>query len=83
MATKTTKSEPKPKMYTLTEAQFESLQDITDCLGDIRRRLKDIESETNISRIMFNVGSSFNDANWCEDAVDDIINSFDTDENNW
>lgn len=84
MATKkTTKPEPKPKTYTLTETQFRSLQDITERLGNVRRRLEDIDSETNISRVMFNVGSSFNDINWCEDAVDEIINAFDIDEINW
>lgn len=85
MATKRTtiKPEPKPVKLTITTEQLKSLQLITERLGDVRRRLEDIDSETNISRVMFNVGSSFNDINWCEDAVDEIINTFDTDEISW
>lgn len=81
MATKkTTKTEPKPKTYTLTEAQFRSLRNISNKLGDVRRALDETEGEDNLSRIMFQVGSSYTVIDWCEDGLDEVINSFESDE---
>jgi len=78
MATKKkTTTEPTVKTYTLTEAQFKTLEEISEKLETLRRGLGELEGEENVSTIMFKVGSVYNNADWCEDAVGDIINSFD------
>jgi len=69
-----------PKTYTLTEDQFKKLEEIYDKLIDVRRDLGELEGEDNISKIMFQVGSAYNSIDKCEDAVRDIINSFDDNE---
>jgi DNA-binding PadR family transcriptional regulator len=79
MPTKKTTTEPTVKTYTLTETQFKTLEKIYEKLSDVRRGLGDLEGEENISTIMFKVGSVFNNADWCEDEIRDIINSFDED----
>jgi len=69
-----------PKAKTLTETQFKTLEKIYEKLSDVRRGLGGLEGEENVSTIMFKVGSVFNNADWCEDEIRDIINSFDEDE---
>lgn len=78
--TKTTKTEPKPKTYTLTEAQFKSLQNVSEKLSDVRRALSNMEGEESISTVMFQVGSAHTLVDWCEDGLDEVINSFESDE---
>ena len=68
-----------PKAKVLTESQFKTLEEIYDKLLDVRRDLGDLEGEDNISKIMFQVGSAYNSIDKCEDAVRDIINSYDED----
>jgi DNA repair ATPase RecN len=68
-----------PKAKVLTEAQFKTLEKIYEELSDVRRNLGDLEGEENISKIMFQVGSAYNSVDKCEDAVRDIINSYDDD----
>ena len=68
-----------PKTYTLTEDQFKKLEEIYDKLLDVRRNLGELEGEDNTSKIMFQVGSAYNSVDKCEDAVRDIINSYDDD----
>ena len=53
--------------------------EIYEKLSDVRRNLRDLEGEESISTIMFKVGSVYNNADWCEDEVSDIINSFNDD----
>jgi hypothetical protein len=65
-----------PKAKTLTETQFKTLEKVYEKLSEVRRNLNDLEGEENISTIMFKVGSVFNNADWCEDEIRDIINSF-------
>ena len=78
MATKKkTTTEPTVKTYTLTEAQFKTLEKIYEKLEILRRGLGELEGEENVSTIMFKVGSVYNNADWCEDEIRDIINSFD------
>jgi len=69
-----------PKAKTLTETQFKTLEKIYEKLSDVRRGLGDLEGEENVSTIMFKVGSVFNNADWCEDEIKDIINSFEYDD---
>ena len=76
---KKTTTEPTVKTYTLTESQFKTLEEISEKLSAIRRGLYELEGEENISTIMFKVGSVHTNADWCEDEVSDIINSFDED----
>jgi len=71
--------EATPKAKTLTKAQFKTLEEVSEKLSAIRRGLYELEGEENISTIMFKVGSVHTNADWCEDAVSDIINSFDED----
>jgi DNA-binding PadR family transcriptional regulator len=78
-AKKKTTTEPTVKTYTLTEEQFKTLEKIYEKLSDVRRNLGGLEGEENVSTIMFKVGSVFNNADWCEDEIRDIINSFDED----
>jgi len=78
-AKKKTTTEPTVKTYTLTEAQFKTLEEISEKLSAIRRDLGELEGEDNISTIMFKVGSVFNNADWCEDEIRDIINSYEED----
>ena len=78
-AKKKTTTEPTVKTYTLTEAQFKTLEEISEKLSAIRRDLGELEGEDNISTIMFKVGSIFNNAVWCEDEIRDIINSYEED----
>jgi hypothetical protein len=74
---KKTTTEPTVKTYTLTESQFKTLKEISEKLETLRRGLGELEGEENVSTIMFKVGSVYNNADWCEDAVNDIITSFD------
>ena len=71
--------EATPKTKTLTEDQFKTLEEISDKLEIIRRGLSELEGEENVSTIMFKVGSVYNNADWCEDAIVDVINSFEDD----
>jgi DNA repair ATPase RecN len=75
MATKKT-TEATPKTYVLTEDQFKKLKEIYDKLTDVRRNLGDLEGEDNISKVMFQVGSAYNNIDKCEDELRDIINSY-------
>jgi len=68
-----------PKANILTDEQLQTLVEIYDKLTDIRRGLGQLEGEENISTIMFKIGSVHNNADWCEDAIRDIVNSFDDD----
>jgi hypothetical protein len=68
-----------PKARILTDEQLQILVEIYDKLTDIRRGLGQLEGEENVSTIMFKIGSVHNNADWCEDAVRDIVNSFDED----
>ena len=68
-----------PKAKMLTEDQFKKLEEIYDKLTDVRRDLGELEGEDNISKIMFQVGSAYNSIDKCEDAVRDIINSYEED----
>jgi hypothetical protein len=68
-----------PKAKMLTEDQFKKLEEIYDKLSDVRRDLGELEGEDNISKIMFQVGSAYNSIDKCEDAVRDIINSYEED----
>jgi len=70
-----------PKARILTDEQLQTLVEIYDKLTDIRRGLGQLEGEENISTIMFKIGSVHNNADWCEDAIRDIVNSFDEDYN--
>jgi hypothetical protein len=70
-----------PKANILTDEQLQTLVEIYDKLTDIRRGLGQLEGEENVSTIMFKIGSVHNNADWCEDAVRDIVNSFDEDYN--
>ena len=45
----------------------------------MRRNLGELEGEDNISKIMFQVGSTYNSVDKCEDVVRDIVNSFEED----
>ena len=82
MARKTTVPELKeliestPKLKTLTENQFNKLEETYNKLKDIRGNLGDLEGEENISKIMFQVGSAYKIVDWCEDELRDIVNSF-------
>jgi hypothetical protein len=79
MARTKTTTEPVVKTYTLIETQFKTLEQIYEKLSDVRRNLGGLEGEENVSTIMFKVGSVFNNADWCEDEIRDIINSFEED----
>jgi hypothetical protein len=68
-----------PKANILTDEQLQTLVEIYDKLTDIRRGLGQLEGEENISTIMFKIGSVHNNADWCEDTIRDIVNSFDED----
>jgi hypothetical protein len=70
-----------PKANILTNEQLQILVEVYDKLTDIRRGLGQLEGEENVSTIMFKIGSVHNNADWCEDAVRDIVNSFDEDYN--
>jgi hypothetical protein len=70
-----------PKANILTDEQLQTLVEIYDKLTDIRRGLGQLEGEENVSTIMFKIGSVHNNADWCEDAIRDIVNSFDEDYN--
>lgn len=82
--------EATPKAKILTEDQFKKLEEIYDKLIDVRRNLGELEGEDNISKIMFQVGSTYNSVDKCEDELRDIINSFeeecsdcDDEDSNW
>jgi hypothetical protein len=70
-----------PKANILTNEQLQILVEVYDKLTDIRRGLGQLEGEENVSTIMFKIGSVHNNADWCEDAIRDIVNSFDEDYN--
>ncbi len=81
MATKKkTTTEVKPKTFTLTEKQFETLKAISDKLTDIRQKLHGLEGEENLSTVMFKVGAAHSSADWSEDELNDIISSFNAEE---
>jgi DNA repair ATPase RecN len=66
-----------PKLKHFTDEQFKKLEEIYDKLTDARRNLGDLEGEENVSKIMFQVGTTFTNIDKCEDELRDIINSFD------
>ena len=73
---KKTTTEPTVKTYTLTEAQFKTLEEISEKLENLRRNLGGLEGEENVSKIMFQVGSAYTTMDRCEDELRDIIDSF-------
>ena len=75
MARKTTTTKT-PTTKTLTEAQFKTLEDIASKLMDLRISLQDLKGEDDISTIMFEVGAAANTISWCEDELDNIVDSF-------
>jgi DNA repair ATPase RecN len=78
-----------PKAKTLTEDQFKKLEEIYSKLTEARQNLGDLEGEDNISKVMFQVGLTYNNIDKCEDELRDIINSYEEDcdecddDNNW
>jgi hypothetical protein len=69
--------EATPKLKHFTDEQFKKLEEIYDKLREVRINLGDLEGEENVSKIMFQVGSTFTNIDKCEDELRDIINSFD------
>jgi DNA repair ATPase RecN len=69
--------EATPKLKHFTDEQFNKLKEIYDKLREARINLGDLEGEENVSKIMFQVGSTFTNIDKCEDELRDIINSFD------
>jgi hypothetical protein len=78
MATKKAKA-PKTitlvkKQPALTKTQIEELRTIALYLGEIRRKLYNLEDESeSLSKVMFNVGMIFKVADQAEDRLNDFI----------
>ena len=68
-----------PKANILTKEQLQTLEEIHETLREVRLNLGDLEGEDNVSKIMFQVGLVYNNVDWCEDELRDIINSYDED----
>ena len=71
--------EATPKANILTNEQLQTLKDISSDLADIRRTLDDLKGEENISDIMFNVGVSYNIVYKCENELDTLLESYESD----
>ena len=69
-------AEPKPKTYTLTEDQFNSLKQVSGLLGDARRTIDNVESSESFQAASFQAGKAYAMVDKAEDAVDAIINAF-------
>lgn len=62
------------KKSALTKTQIEELRSISFSLGEIRRKLFNLEEESeSLSKVMFNVGMVFKVADQAEDKLNDFI----------
>lgn len=89
MATRKKTTEPKPKLYTLSEKQLKTLKDVAIDLMNIRRTLEDLEGQEDISTVMFKIGTIYNVTQQAETAMDELVDSYDgecddcDEDNNW
>jgi septation ring formation regulator EzrA len=79
MATKKKTAAAKPKTYTLTEEQFQQLQEVATEITSIRHGLSNLDDEDVLPKIMFNIGKLFVEVNNCEYKLDNILGEFDDD----
>jgi hypothetical protein len=62
------------KKSALTKAQIEELHSISFSIGEVRRKLFNLEEESeSLSKVMFNVGMVFKVADQTEDRLNNFI----------
>jgi hypothetical protein len=71
--------EATPKANILTNEQLQTLREVSNDLGNIRRTLEDLEGQDDISTIMFKLGILYNVSNGAEDTLDELLNSYNED----
>jgi hypothetical protein len=71
--------ESTPKARILTDEQLQIIKDLATDLMMIRRNLEDLEGEDNISKIMFQIGATYNVANKAETVIDELVDSYNED----
>ena len=67
-----------PKANILTKDDLELLREIAEGIADVRHTLSRLQGESNISQIMFEIGSSFRIISDNEDKLDVLLDSFDS-----
>jgi hypothetical protein len=83
-STKKLSSEEKTKIEKIkiiNDAQLLKLNEIASRVSDIRRTLQDLKGEDNISSILYDIGQCATLADWSEDALYEIVNSYEEEEN--
>jgi hypothetical protein len=68
--------EATPKTHILTKEQLQQLRELAGEIADIRRTLGDLEGEDDISKIMFQVGSTYVVASKAEDVIDNFLEQY-------
>ena len=68
--------EATPKTHILTNKQLQQLREVAGEVADIRRTLEDLEGEDDISKIMFQVGSTYVVASKVEDVIDNFLEQY-------
>ena len=71
--------EATPKANILTKEQLQTLKNISSDLADIRRTLDNLKGEENISDVMFDIGRSYHIAYECENELDTLLESYESD----
>jgi hypothetical protein len=70
------------KQPVLTEDQLETLKDVEFSLGEIRRKLANLEDEETLTKVMFNIGMIFKIVDIAEDKLSEFVYGFEKDEDN-
>ena len=69
----------KEEVITLTKEQFETLQKVSELLGDARLMVHKIEDCETTATMAFAAGKAFVAADRAEDLIDDLISEIDPD----
>ena len=68
--------EATPKANIISNSDLEILNEIESGINEVRNDLRDLQGNSNISEIMFIVGSAYQIVDKCEDKLTAILDQF-------
>lgn len=68
--------EEQSKTIVLTPELQQKIRDINEKMNDIKYRILDQRDETDLGIVKFDIGQCYNEIQWCEYVLDEIIETF-------
>jgi hypothetical protein len=60
----------------LTPEQQQKIRDVNEKINDIKYNIHNQRDQDDIGMIKFDMGEAYNEITWCEEALDQIIETF-------